>query len=291
MLGPAGGEQERLGQRRHPVDLAEDPPEARPERRPVGLGRRDDGHAARHEPRAAGVSTWVDLPAPSTPSTVIRRPRGPSGRAAAMVSSRYHTRAGASPAGGVCPQEREDETPELGDLALGELPGRARPPRAAGRRAASPRVRWPRRYGAASTTKAGGSSGGSATSFMSAQAAVHARATFDEVVPPATERHQARGEPDDPAHGLGEPVDRQGEVSQRIGPMPVDAELGDHDIRAEGAEHGRDDRLERLEVDRIVRVGVQRQVHRVPAPGALADLLDGARSPGRADPRARAWRW
>src|SRR6185503_1772903 len=77
-------------------------------------------------PRAASQacrpSTWVDLPAPSTPSTVIRRPRGPSERAAAMVASRYHTRAEASRAGGRHPQEREDTAAELGDLALGELP-------------------------------------------------------------------------------------------------------------------------------------------------------------------------
>src|SRR4029453_15884826 len=45
---------------------------------------------------------------------------------------------------------------------------------------------------------------------------------------------------------------------------------------ARGGEGQRHGRVERIQVDRVVGVGVQRQVHRVPAPGTLADLLDGA---------------
>ena len=90
-----------------------------------GACRRARRSATTGTPRSASQarrrSTWVDLPAPSTPSTVIRRPRGPSGCAAAMVPSRYHTRAGASRAGGARPQQRKDEAVELGDLALREL--------------------------------------------------------------------------------------------------------------------------------------------------------------------------
>ena len=125
---------------------------------------------------------------------------------------------------------------------------------------------------------------------MIAHATVHARATFERSYPPPPSATSRGAKPDDAAHGLGESVDRQREVRQGIRAVPVDAELGDHDVRAEGAEHGRDDRVERVEVHRVVGVRIERQVHRVAAPRALAQLLDGAGPGEQAVARARAWR-